>query len=145
MSQSIQLNSINTGSSLALKITPVMNYEFNTKYLKAYATNNALDENIVWEDITEVLLNKEDYYFKNKSKTNENGAISIKIELEYVDGVIINIETSDLFDYNNTEVIFDKDGVHSLNHYIIEKEFIINTTNSLTECEINLNKINEVI
>lgn len=145
MSQSIQLNSINTGSSLALKITPVMNYEFNTKYLKAYATNNALDENIVWEDITESLLNKKDYYFKNKSKTNENGAISIKIELEYVDGVIINIETSDLFDYNNTEVIFDKDGVHSLNHYIVEKTFELNATSNLEECEINLNKINEVI
>lgn len=145
MSQSIQLNSINTGNKLALKITPIMDYEFNTKYLKAYASNNALDENIVWEDITEVLLNKEDYYFKNKSKTNENGAISIKIELDYTDGIITNIVNSSLFNYDGTYVIFDNNCVHSLKEIIIEKEFIINTTNSLTECEINLNKINEVI
>lgn len=145
MSQSIQLNNINTGSSLAIKITPIMNYEFNTKYLKAYATNNGLDENIVWEDITESLLNKEDYYFKNKSKTNESGAISIKIELDYSDGVVINTSNSGLFSYNNTEVMFDDNCMYSLKELINIKDFELNTTSNLNECEVNLNYMNEVI
>ena len=145
MSQNIQLNNINTGNHLAIKITPIMDYEFNTRYLKAYATNNGLDENIVWEDITNVLLNKEDYYFKNKTKTRDNGAISMKVELDYSDNIEINVGNSNSFSFNNIEVMFDNNCIYSLKELIKNKSFILSSVCGSEECEIDLNCTNEVV
>lgn len=145
MSQIIQLNNINTGNHLAIKITPIMDYEFNTRYLKAYATNNGLDENIVWEDITNALLNKEDYYFKNKTKTSDNGAISMKVELDYSDNIEINVGNSNSFSFNNIEVMFDNNCIYSLKELIKNKSFILSSVSGSEECEIDLNCTNEVV
>ena len=51
-----------------------------------YACNNALDEVVAWEDITEEIDDSDVYSFKNNTKTAEDWAVSIKIIIEKDEG-----------------------------------------------------------
>lgn len=51
-----------------------------------YVANNALDENVEWEDATNEIENGEVYFFENSTKTSDNWAVSIKIVIEKDEG-----------------------------------------------------------
>lgn len=49
--------------------------------LKMLVTNNAFDEEPVWEDFTEAFLAEETYLMQNKTKTSTKWGLNIKVEL----------------------------------------------------------------
>lgn len=49
------------------------------------ATNNGLDTTPTWEDVTEEYLNGKPYQFKNKTKTNKDYGVAVRITVRKTD------------------------------------------------------------
>lgn len=148
MNQSITTKPIET-SKIAIKITPIINSDFTSSYFKAYATNNAYDENIIWEDMTKEILNKEPYFFKNKTfSNNENKVgISIKFIIEYLDSIKTIFANELSFIYDNTKVEFNNDGC-ILKEINTTDSFTINSTSNLYEYNLEFlvsNDLSEIV
>lgn len=54
---------------------------------KLWVCNNGFDDNPTWEDATQAYLNKQAYYFQNRTKTAEKWGVSFKYEVQANDSL----------------------------------------------------------
>jgi hypothetical protein len=120
MNKSITTQIQDTGSNLAKKIILSIDKSLTETYFKIYVCNNGNDSIPTWEDCTQSVKNKEYYVFENKSKTALNGAIIVKMVIEYSDILNINSLTSTNYIYDIKYVASTSDGITILSNSTIK-------------------------
>lgn len=110
MSESIITSLKDTGVNLATKIALKINKQLTETYLKIYVCNNGNDDNPTWEDCTNK-VNNQYHVFTNNTKTAPNGAIMIKMEIDYSKTFNINKETEIDYTFTANYIIVGNDGM----------------------------------